>query len=75
LTADDLYRLLNSGGVVALLALILFGGWKEQPWWVFGREYRRCSAELEHWRDIAMRGMQTTERAVRTIETEHAGDR
>jgi hypothetical protein len=71
-TADDVYRLLNSGGVVALLALILYGGWKASPWWVFGREYRTLLAERDHWREIAWRGITTTEKAVHTIETERA---
>lgn len=69
---DDAYRLLNTGGVLALLLLILYGGWKAQPWWVFGREFRAMVQERDHWRDVAWKGISTTERAVRTIETEHA---
>lgn len=72
MTADDLYRLLNSGGVVALLVLILYGGWKAAPWWVFGREFRAMAEERDRWRDLAMRGMSATEKAVHTIESEHA---
>lgn len=72
MTADDLYRLLNSGGVVALLVVMLYGGWKAAPWWVFGREFRAMTDERDRWREVAMRGMTTAEKAVHTIESEHA---
>lgn len=72
MTAADLYTLLNSGGLLAGLVIVLVGGWKAQPWWVFGREFRAMQEERNHWRDIAWRGISTTEKAVRTIETEHA---
>lgn len=71
MTADDLYRLLNSGGVVALLVIMLYGGWKAAPWWVFGREFRAMVEERDRWREIATRGITTAEKAVTTIEADH----
>lgn len=72
MTVDDVYRIVNTGGVVALLIVILYGGWKASPWWVFGREFRAMAQERDHWREIAWRGITTTEKAVHTIESEHA---
>jgi hypothetical protein len=64
MTAADAYSLLNSGGLLAGLILVLFGGWKANPWWVFGREFRRVEQERDHWRDIAWKGVNVTEKAV-----------
>lgn len=64
MTAADAYALLNSGGLLAGLVLVLVGGWKQNPWWVFGREFRRVEEERDHWRDLAWKGVSVTEKAV-----------
>lgn len=67
MTAADLYSLLNSGGLLAGLVLVLVGGWKQNPWWVFGREFRRVEEERDHWRDLAWKGVSVTEKAVDAV--------
>lgn len=67
MTAADAYSLLNSGGLLAGLILVLFGGWKSNPWWVFGREFRRIEQERDHWRDLAWKGVNVTEKAVDAV--------
>jgi hypothetical protein len=66
-TAADVYSLLNSGGLLAGLILVLFGGWKRDPWWVFGREFRRVEEERDRWRDVAWKGVNVTEKAVDAV--------
>lgn len=53
----------RGGPIAALLAAILYGGFKNNPWWVFGWVYR--DLELRHkqrgeesndWRDLALEG-------------------
>ena len=53
----------RGGPIAALLGIILYGGFKKNPWWVFGWVYRdmenRCQAtadEKNDWRDIALAG-------------------
>lgn len=68
MNAQDAYAFLNSGGLLAGLVLVLFGGWKAQPWWVFGREFRAMEHERDQWRATAERLMGIGEKAVHTIE-------
>lgn len=72
MTAQDVYAFLNSGGLLAGLVLVLFGGWKSQPWWVFGREFRAMVQERDQWRTTAERLMGIGEKAVSQIETERS---
>lgn len=48
----------KGGPIAAILAIILYGGFKENPWWVFGWVYRdllvrheRLRQEKDAWRD------------------------
>lgn len=40
LGADPLVDYASRGGLVGLLIIILYGGFKDKPWWVFGWVYR-----------------------------------
>jgi hypothetical protein len=60
-SVHDILQLVNSAGVVGMLVLILWGGFKK--WWVFGWQYRQTKNELETWREIALRGISTAEQA------------
>jgi hypothetical protein len=78
-TPDELLRLISAGGLLPFLLLVLYGGWRSSPFWVFGREHRKLEhrlekteRDLEHWREVAMKAMTTTERAVTTIEADHS---
>ena len=65
----DVFRYVNTAGVVGLLALIVFGGYRK--WWVFGWQYKesqerteRIEAERDGWRDIALHGTNLAEQTV-----------
>lgn len=75
MTAEELLRLISAGGLLPFLLLVLYGGWRSTPFWVFGREHRKLEhrlekteKDLEHWREVAIRAMTATEKAVDTIE-------
>lgn len=53
----------RGGPIAALLGIILFGGFKKEPWWVFGWVFRDLAARHERlreekndWRDMALAG-------------------
>lgn len=56
----------NSGGVIGLLALAVWGAWKE--FWVPGSRYRAALREKDYWRTIALDGVLLTHKTVATIE-------
>lgn len=79
MTPDELLRLISAGGLLPFLLLVLYGGWRSQPFWVFGREHRKLEhrlekteKDLEHWRDVAVRALTATEKAVDTIESDRS---
>ena len=56
----------RSGPVAALLIIILYGGFKQNPWWVFGwvyrdllRRYNRRGEQLDKWWDTAQKATAT----------------
>lgn len=60
--STDWLDIVKQGGpLAALLGFILYGGFKEKPWWVFGWTYRdllsrhdRLRQEKDAWRDSAL---------------------
>lgn len=71
-----LVPLINTGGVVTLLIVILYGGMRN--WWVFGHYYTAMQAEkdkelakaqeeAEYWRELAVgrRGAEELGRSLR----------
>ncbi len=66
-TITQLPVLIEKGGVVLGLLLILVGGYR--GWWVFGRHYDDLRAERDQWRQLAMNGHAINRDAVSTLTT------
>lgn len=70
MTLPETIELVSRGGILALLILILFAGFK--GWWVWGAESKRCLAEVERERlrgdrleaDLARLNQQVREQAI-----------
>jgi hypothetical protein len=69
LSIADLLKYISQAGVLGLLVIILFGGYKR--WWVFGWIYResedrtsKAEKERDDWRDIALHGTSLAEQTV-----------
>lgn len=60
--AGMILKILNDGGIIALLVVILVGGVRE--WWVFGWYYTEMSRERDTWKELALSGTSLAERAV-----------
>lgn len=63
----------SRGGVVGLLIVILYGGFKRDPWWVFGWVYRdletryfRRGEQLDKWWATAQKATATAEQLAQT---------
>lgn len=68
-TITDLLKYVSQAGVLGLLVIILFGGYKK--WWVFGWIYReseertsKAEKERDDWRDLALHGTNLAEQTV-----------
>lgn len=57
--------LLGPLGVLVLLLLIIFSGWKR--WWVFGWHYRETLEEKNEWKAIALGSTKIAEREVERV--------
>lgn len=67
MTLDQILQVLQSAGVIGLLAMIVWGGYKQ--WYVFGWQYREAMERVEQerqegieWKDLALRSVATGER-------------
>jgi hypothetical protein len=78
-STDQIVKLLNSGGVLGLLVLVLVGGYKQ--WWVWGWLYTAHSNELQkqldqmtnernQWRDLSLRYANVAEGAISAVKKE-----
>ena len=65
----NLVQLLDKGGTLALLLIIIVGGYRK--WWVFGWAYRDKADETRYWRDIALRALNVGEAAVSRDDARH----
>lgn len=63
----DLLDVLETGGLLGLLTLIIIGGAKE--WWVYGRHYRDCLADRDEWKQMALAGTELADKAVQQTIT------
>ena len=59
----EIVDLIVRGGLATLLIVILYGGFKKEPWWVFGWVYREAERrntlimdEMAAWREAALAG-------------------
>lgn len=57
----DPVQIVQTGGVVAVLVLIVVLGAKPRPWWVFGWRYREVTDERDEWKAIALRATNLAE--------------
>ena len=55
----EITKYANSLSVVAVLVLILLGGFKR--WWVFGWHYKQVEQEKNDWRELALKGTSLAE--------------
>ena len=61
-----LYELINKGGVVALLLIIVVAGIKR--YWVPGWLYRQILKERDEWKQLALRGSSLATRIINEKE-------
>lgn len=69
LTISEFFKYLSQGGVLGLLGLLIFGGYRK--WWVFGWQYKdaeerttKAEKERDDWRDLALHGTTLAEQTV-----------
>lgn len=62
----ELIELLSQGGALVVLAVAVVGALRE--WWVPGVTYRRCQAEAEEWKRLALKGHSVANRAVEVAD-------
>lgn len=74
MTLIELWRFVVEGGPLAMLALIIYAGYKE--WYVWRGPYRRLEAErdawkreCEKWQHIALRSTGVNEKIIRLADT------
>jgi hypothetical protein len=58
----------NEITVAFLLFIILVGGSKKQPWWVFGWLFIERTRERDEWKRLALQGTHLAKKAVRIAE-------
>lgn len=67
----ELLQVLQQGGMVGLLLIIIVGG--ARGWWVFGWTYkdriRDLAAERDQWMRAALKGTYTVEKATEVTDT------
>lgn len=63
-----LNSLLGPLGLLVALIWIVFGSIRE--WWFTGAAYRRVEKERDEWKEIALRSINATDKAVTYLEPE-----
>lgn len=66
---DQILQVINTGGVVALLVLIVFT--IQRGWYVPSRYFDDLKKDRDEWKELALTGIRAAERAVGVAE--HAG--
>lgn len=66
--SELLNALLGPVGLLVALIWIVLGSLRE--WWFTGAAYRRIEKERDEWKDIALRSMDTADKAVTYLEPE-----
>lgn len=74
----DILKYVSQVGVLAYLAITLYGGYKK--WWVFGWIYReseeritKLEKERDDWRDLALHGTNLAEQTVDLFRRSRGG--
>lgn len=63
---NDFLDLLNRGGVVLLLGLIIWGAWNDK--WVTGATHQRVLKERDEYRNELLATLRVADRATRVTE-------
>lgn len=63
LSADPI-GLVSKGGLLVALLVALYGGAKENPWWVFGRTHRESLEREKEWKAMALAGTDIADKAL-----------
>lgn len=58
----------NEITLAILLIVLLYGGSRPEPWWVFGWLFKERTIERNEWKKVALRGIGQTHRAVSAAE-------
>lgn len=69
---QQLLQIVNTGGVVALLMLIVVG--IQRGWYVPSRYYDDIVKDRNEWKELALTGTRAAERAVTVVERVRAAD-
>jgi len=62
----QLLPLINSGGVLGLLLVMIVGG--SRGWWYYGHVYDAKVKEAEAWKQLALTGVASIKEVVDVIE-------
>lgn len=65
-SSNDIFALISDASGPALLAVIVFGAWRE--WWVPGTTHRRMVNERDQLLRLLLRNTHVTERTVKSAE-------
>jgi hypothetical protein len=65
-TVGQIFDWISKGGALALLVLILIGGWKRI--WVWGYQLTDCEKRSDEWKQMALGGYNLASRATQAAE-------
>lgn len=65
-STQTIIDLISQGGALALLVFVVVGAVRE--WWFTGAAYRRLEVERDEWKQMALRSLDTADRAVTLVE-------
>ena len=65
---NTILPILNSGGILGLVVLIIVLGSRKDATWVYGWQYRAKSQECEAWRQLAVEGIAGIKSTLDVIE-------
>lgn len=54
--------------VALLLVILLYGGSRKDPWWVFGWMFKERTLERNEWKKAALKGTLLAKRSVEVAE-------
>lgn len=70
MSATDLFELVNKGGIIAVLLLVIFTGYKGM--WVFGSAHKDCVQEKLEWKRLALTSTHVAEKLTKPEESPNA---
>ena len=58
----------NDVTIGILLVIIIYGGSRNDPWWVFGREFNDEKRDKEEWKQLALASTGLADRATEVAD-------